>query len=93
MAFCTHTCTDTLTRFSQFSSQARIHRLLCRGHHSRRFHSSLADYPMFIYASQDCMELLLPMAAKKLDLSFNIDRDVPPCKRSPIRSLPSKGYP
>jgi CheY-like chemotaxis protein len=25
----------------------------------------------------DCMELLLPMAAKKLDLSFNIDRDVP----------------
>ncbi|KAI9445552.1 histidine kinase [Lactarius indigo] len=26
----------------------------------------------------DCMELLLPMAAKKLDLSFNIDRDVPP---------------
>jgi hypothetical protein len=27
------------------------------------------------------MELLLPMAAKKLDLSFNIDRDVPPCIR------------
>ncbi|KAN0138534.1 hypothetical protein V8E53_003522 [Lactarius tabidus] len=26
----------------------------------------------------DCMELLLPMAAKKLDLSYNIDRDVPP---------------
>ncbi|KAI0005369.1 hypothetical protein BJV74DRAFT_875326 [Russula compacta] len=25
----------------------------------------------------DCMELLLPMAAKKLDLSFNIDRGVP----------------
>jgi len=25
------------------------------------------------------MELLLPMAAQKLDLSFNIDRDVPPC--------------
>ncbi|EIW86383.1 dual-domain HisK Mak2 protein kinase [Coniophora puteana RWD-64-598 SS2] len=25
----------------------------------------------------DCMELLLPMAVKKLDLSFNIDRDVP----------------
>ncbi|KAI9509850.1 hypothetical protein F5148DRAFT_1275037 [Russula earlei] len=25
----------------------------------------------------DCMELLLPMAAKKLDLSFNIERDVP----------------
>lgn len=25
----------------------------------------------------DCMELLLPMAAKKLDLSFNIDPDVP----------------
>jgi hypothetical protein len=25
------------------------------------------------------MELLLPMAAKKLDLSYNIDRDVPPC--------------
>jgi hypothetical protein len=25
------------------------------------------------------MELLLPMAAKKLDLSFNIDRDVPAC--------------
>ncbi|TFK30704.1 dual-domain HisK/Mak2 protein kinase [Coprinopsis marcescibilis] len=26
----------------------------------------------------DCMELLLPMAAKKLDLSFNIEPDVPP---------------
>ncbi|KAF8061003.1 hypothetical protein FPV67DRAFT_1673829 [Lyophyllum atratum] len=26
----------------------------------------------------DCMELLLPMAAKKLDLSFNIEADVPP---------------
>jgi len=26
----------------------------------------------------DCMELLLPMAAKKLDLSFNIESDVPP---------------
>ncbi|KAF9473185.1 hypothetical protein BDN70DRAFT_997771 [Pholiota conissans] len=25
----------------------------------------------------DCMELLLPMAAKKLDLSFNIEEDVP----------------
>lgn len=25
------------------------------------------------------MELLLPMAAKKLDLSFNIEADVPPC--------------
>jgi hypothetical protein len=25
----------------------------------------------------DCMELLLPMAAKKLDLAFNIDPDVP----------------
>lgn len=25
------------------------------------------------------MELLLPMAAKKLDLSFNIEPDVPPC--------------
>ena len=36
------------------------------------------------------MELLLPMAAKKLDLSYNIDRDVPPCKRSRFRSLPSK---
>ena len=30
---------------------------------------------------QDCMELLLPMAAKKLDLSFNIEPDVPPCKQ------------
>ncbi|KAJ3513116.1 hypothetical protein NLJ89_g3133 [Agrocybe chaxingu] len=28
--------------------------------------------------AQDCMELLLPMAAKKLDLSFNIEADVPP---------------
>ncbi|KAF5392631.1 hypothetical protein D9757_002167 [Collybiopsis confluens] len=27
----------------------------------------------------DCMELLLPMAAKKLDLSFDIDPNVPPC--------------
>ncbi|KAF9056453.1 histidine kinase [Panaeolus papilionaceus] len=26
----------------------------------------------------DCMELLLPMAVKKLDLSFNIEADVPP---------------
>ncbi|KAJ7596782.1 dual-domain HisK/Mak2 protein kinase [Mycena floridula] len=26
----------------------------------------------------DCMELLLPMAAKKLDLSFNIEANVPP---------------
>ncbi|OSX67898.1 hypothetical protein POSPLADRAFT_1043081 [Postia placenta MAD-698-R-SB12] len=26
----------------------------------------------------DCMELLLPMAAKKLDLSYNIEPDVPP---------------
>ncbi|KAI0063199.1 STKc type histidine kinase [Artomyces pyxidatus] len=26
----------------------------------------------------DCMELLLPMAATKLDLSFNIERNVPP---------------
>ncbi|KAF8912937.1 dual-domain HisK/Mak2 protein kinase [Gymnopilus junonius] len=26
---------------------------------------------------EDCMELLLPMAAKKLDLSFNIEPDVP----------------
>lgn len=25
------------------------------------------------------MELLLPMAAKKLDLSFDIEPDVPPC--------------
>ena len=28
----------------------------------------------------DCMELLLPMAAKKLDLSFDIEPDVPPCR-------------
>ncbi|KAJ3894889.1 hypothetical protein GG344DRAFT_62575 [Lentinula edodes] len=27
---------------------------------------------------EDCMELLLPMAAKKLDLSFDIDPNVPP---------------
>ncbi|KAF8167825.1 hypothetical protein B0H34DRAFT_645007 [Crassisporium funariophilum] len=27
---------------------------------------------------KDCMELLLPMAAKKLDLSFNIEANVPP---------------
>ncbi|KAK0481591.1 hypothetical protein IW261DRAFT_1550690 [Armillaria novae-zelandiae] len=27
---------------------------------------------------EDCMELLLPVAAKKLDLSFNIEPDVPP---------------
>ena len=26
------------------------------------------------------MELLLPMAAQKLDLSFNIDPEVPACK-------------
>ncbi|KDR85277.1 hypothetical protein GALMADRAFT_218372 [Galerina marginata CBS 339.88] len=29
------------------------------------------------FNAQDCMELLLPMAAKKLDLSFNIKPDVP----------------
>ncbi|EED82903.1 hypothetical hybrid sensor histidine kinase [Postia placenta Mad-698-R] len=28
----------------------------------------------------DCMELLLPMAAKKLDLSYNIEPDVPPSR-------------
>lgn len=28
---------------------------------------------------QDCMELLLPMAAQKLDLSFDIESNVPPC--------------
>lgn len=28
------------------------------------------------------MELLLPMATKKLDLSFNIQPDVPPCMDS-----------
>lgn len=28
---------------------------------------------------QDCMELLLPMAAKKLDLSFDIEPNVPSC--------------
>jgi len=31
-------------------------------------------------AVQDCMELLLPMAAKKLDLAFNIEPNVPTCK-------------
>lgn len=30
----------------------------------------------------DCMELLLPMAAKKLDLSFDIKANVPPCKKA-----------
>ncbi|KAH9927462.1 histidine kinase [Epithele typhae] len=30
----------------------------------------------------DCMELLLPMAARKLDLSFNIEPDVPPWVKS-----------
>lgn len=29
------------------------------------------------------MELLLPMAAKKLDLSFNIEPEVPACKLTP----------
>jgi hypothetical protein len=28
------------------------------------------------------MELLLPMAAKKLDLSYNIESDVPACEVS-----------
>lgn len=32
----------------------------------------------------DCMELLLPMAAKKLDLSFNIAPEVPPCREHPF---------
>jgi signal transduction histidine kinase len=40
---------------------------------------------MLIETAQDCMELLLPMAAKKLDLSYNIDRDVPPCMPSCVR--------
>jgi hypothetical protein len=31
------------------------------------------------------MELLLPMAAKKLDLSFDIEPDVPACKLIPCR--------
>lgn len=30
------------------------------------------------------MELLLPMAAKKLDLSFNIEPNVPPCEYSAL---------
>ena len=35
---------------------------------------------MYTESLQDCMELLLPMAAKKLDLSFNIESNVPPCE-------------
>jgi len=31
------------------------------------------------------MELLLPMAAKKLDLSFNIEPDVPACMSIDLR--------
>ncbi len=41
------------------------------------------------------MELLLPMAAKKLDLSFNIDRDVPSCTRLcawPSRATPNSSF-
>ncbi|KAJ3807998.1 dual-domain HisK/Mak2 protein kinase [Lentinula aff. lateritia] len=38
---------------------------------------SILDYSK-LEASADCMELLLPMAAKKLDLSFDIDPNVPP---------------
>lgn len=33
------------------------------------------------------MELLLPMAAKKLDLSFNIEPTVPPCTSLPWNRL------
>ena len=32
------------------------------------------------------MELLLPMAAKKLDLSFNIEPSVPPCRLTTLES-------
>jgi len=35
-------------------------------------------YKLLKWHYQDCMELLLPMAAKKLDLSFNIEPNVPP---------------
>lgn len=40
----------------------------------------LAPSPALRSCEQDCMELLLPMAAQKLDLSFNIEPDVPPCQ-------------
>jgi hypothetical protein len=38
------------------------------------------------------MELLLPMAAKKLDLSFNIQPDVPPCMATFVSTHRSKEY-
>ncbi|KAG6866257.1 hypothetical protein C0991_006844 [Blastosporella zonata] len=38
----------------------------------------------------DCMELLLPMAAKKLDLSFNIEAEVPACNYSIISCSDTK---
>jgi hypothetical protein len=33
---------------------------------------------------QDCLELLLPLAAERMDLSYFIHRDVPPCERQQI---------
>lgn len=41
--------------------------------------STKRGVPKLIFALKDCMELLLPMAAKKLDMSFNIEPEVPLC--------------
>ncbi|KAJ7151534.1 hypothetical protein C8R46DRAFT_1166444 [Mycena filopes] len=41
-----------------------------------RIIDSILDYSK-LEASADCMELLLPMAAQKLDLTFNIEANVP----------------
>lgn len=37
---------------------------------------------------QDCLELLLPLAAERMDLSYFIHHDVPPCERQQTGNLP-----
>jgi hypothetical protein len=37
-----------------------------------------------ITAAQDCLELLLPLAAERMDLSYYIHPNVPACKRQKV---------
>ena len=59
------------------SFEARVHELPGR-EFDRGEQLDGHNYDTQLTCSQDCMELLLPMAAKKLDLSFDIEPDVPP---------------
>ena len=46
---------------------------------------------------QDCLELLLPLAAERMDLSYYIHPNVPACKQQQVRifvlilTVPSQG--